>query len=1149
MREGAVGCSCSAGEGGLPVGGRHRSGGATTALQQGAKSYDAFISYSHSADGRFAPALQRALQRFAKPWRSRRALEVFRDETGLAVNPDLWASICAALDVSGWFVLLCSPDAARSEWVGKEVERWVAARGSDRLLLVVTDGSLVWDDRAGDYDPERSTALHPALRGVFRSEPRHIEMQWARSETDLTIRHPRFRDQIAEIAAPMHGLTKDDLEGEDVRQQRRTRRAARGAVSMLALLTLVAVVAGALAGVNAAEAREQRQEAIAERDRATSQALASRSIGYRGNRLDERILLAAEAWGVDDTPAAQAALLAATSAARFTRGYRYDLGSTVVDGAVSADGSRVATIDGSGFVRVDEVLGDDVVTGSESVTPVLGTDLDVAFVDARPSRLVVAGPKGYLVLDPDTLEVLDRHTGMELSAPVVDARGFVVSADAGGTTVVAVGDEEPRRVGAVGQLSRTPSGSVRVVGWPTTTQGPRATVDLVDPIDGAAIGTIDVLAGPPFTDRATPLAAADLAPADDPDRLAVLDGPTAYLYDGGERSAASTPDAETEFVAALHLGAIVVLGTTDGSVLIHDVETGLTTDAGGLDGDISTLRADAAGSTVLVAGRDGAVEVLDPSGTQIGRALGADGPLADCSGRCLDLGDDDAVVVTEGAVEAGPIEGEGWMSVEGDAIAAAISNDGSRIAINQRDGTVTVTDGEFGGGLEWAVPTSATEPPRRLVSPAFAPDGSLLAGGASLLALDDGATVEPGAFGMVDLNQWSGDGTILLTTATRFTASGTLTPYDRSGIGLASDEVYLRDFASNIEPERCNDRAPEDEGSPQDMLRRCGIGGGIGPIPPGDYFDGAVWTRVQIPAGRWIQSATLSTGDQLLLGADGGVVLRYQLVRPEDGVIRPEAEGEVIPTGRGAIAGIVALAEGRFLALRTTSGLSLHDVALQTDLGSLGTVTEPGLDASLAGSPDGRRLAFGIEGRGPRVLDLDADRLLDALCPKAGRRLTDEDRQALEIPEGVEAACPGQPEISSRTVASSSEVPEPDPDGRPTTTTTTGEASGDEGTVEPQTLESFLVELLKTDRAGDCDELIAGQVDLSAEALCTSVLDEVEDRAIVTFGYFQGEALVAFLLERDGRGTWQIADRHDYPFNDEPEVAPPDWLEAVTDGN
>ena len=35
--------------------------------------YDAFISYSHAADGRLAPALQRALHRFAKPWYQVRA--------------------------------------------------------------------------------------------------------------------------------------------------------------------------------------------------------------------------------------------------------------------------------------------------------------------------------------------------------------------------------------------------------------------------------------------------------------------------------------------------------------------------------------------------------------------------------------------------------------------------------------------------------------------------------------------------------------------------------------------------------------------------------------------------------------------------------------------------------------------------------------------------------------------------------------------------------------------------------------------------------------------------------------------------------------------------------------------------------------------
>ncbi len=43
-------------------------------------NYDAFISYSHAADSRLAPALQRALQRFAKPWWKLRALNLFRGE-------------------------------------------------------------------------------------------------------------------------------------------------------------------------------------------------------------------------------------------------------------------------------------------------------------------------------------------------------------------------------------------------------------------------------------------------------------------------------------------------------------------------------------------------------------------------------------------------------------------------------------------------------------------------------------------------------------------------------------------------------------------------------------------------------------------------------------------------------------------------------------------------------------------------------------------------------------------------------------------------------------------------------------------------------------------------------------------------------------
>ena len=73
------------------------------------QGYDAFISYAHAADDGFAPVLQRGLQHLAKAWNRRRAMEVFRDESSLAVSPGLWRSITAALDASRWFILLASP--------------------------------------------------------------------------------------------------------------------------------------------------------------------------------------------------------------------------------------------------------------------------------------------------------------------------------------------------------------------------------------------------------------------------------------------------------------------------------------------------------------------------------------------------------------------------------------------------------------------------------------------------------------------------------------------------------------------------------------------------------------------------------------------------------------------------------------------------------------------------------------------------------------------------------------------------------------------------------------------------------------------------------------------------------------------------------
>ncbi|MGD8932407.1 MAG: TIR domain-containing protein, partial [Chromatiales bacterium] len=78
--------------------------------------YDAFISYSHAADGRLAPSLRNGLHRLAKAPFQLRALNVFRDETSLSATPSLWPSIESALAQSRFFILLASPEAVASRW-------------------------------------------------------------------------------------------------------------------------------------------------------------------------------------------------------------------------------------------------------------------------------------------------------------------------------------------------------------------------------------------------------------------------------------------------------------------------------------------------------------------------------------------------------------------------------------------------------------------------------------------------------------------------------------------------------------------------------------------------------------------------------------------------------------------------------------------------------------------------------------------------------------------------------------------------------------------------------------------------------------------------------------------------------------------------
>ncbi len=363
-------------------------------------TYQAFMSYSHAADGGLSPAIQSALHRLAKRWYQMRAMRVFRDKTSLSANPALWEAIQNALAASEYFLLLASPQSARSPWVRREIEWWLDNRPADRLVVLLTDGELAWDAAARDFDWSRTTALPEVLRGRFRDEPLYIDLCWAKTAQNLSLRHSQFRAAILDVAATLRGVPKDELDGEDVRQHRRTRRLAAAAVAGILAFAVAAAWQAYVANVRrqeaetaraaerrqrqraqeaAVEAQAQRDEAARQRDRAVQrerEANEQRELAEARRREAERqsriarsrelsvsamtqlgsdpelgLLLAVEAGSVMATPEAEETLRQALLQSHLRRVLAV-ADERVSDAAFSPDGRRVATVSWDGVARV-----------------------------------------------------------------------------------------------------------------------------------------------------------------------------------------------------------------------------------------------------------------------------------------------------------------------------------------------------------------------------------------------------------------------------------------------------------------------------------------------------------------------------------------------------------------------------------------------------------------------------------------------------------------------------------------------------------------------------------------------------------------------------------------------------------------------------
>jgi hypothetical protein len=138
--------------------------------------YKAFISYSHAADARLAPALRSALRRIGIPWYRRAPYRIFLDKSSLSANPALWNTLETDLGQSEYLLLLASTSSARSEWVERELDWWLTHRGSGTILILLTDGDIEWRPEERDFDWERTTALNGRLRGQFHDEPLWVDL-------------------------------------------------------------------------------------------------------------------------------------------------------------------------------------------------------------------------------------------------------------------------------------------------------------------------------------------------------------------------------------------------------------------------------------------------------------------------------------------------------------------------------------------------------------------------------------------------------------------------------------------------------------------------------------------------------------------------------------------------------------------------------------------------------------------------------------------------------------------------------------------------------------------------------------------------------------------------------------------------------------
>jgi WD40 repeat protein/tetratricopeptide (TPR) repeat protein len=214
--------------------------------------YWAFISHSSRDAKRWALPLRNRLEAYRVPKSlvgtvargdviPRRLRPVFRDRDELTPGPDLPQRIRAALEVSRYLVVVCSPDSKASAYVGQEILWFKQLGRADRILAYVVEGEpaecfreeLLYEvDDGGELRRDRAT------------EPLAADARPGRDG----------QDAVLKVIAGILGASFDELKRRELQRRQRL---------LLGVISLTASVALALTALAA--------WALLERDRANGQ--------------------------------------------------------------------------------------------------------------------------------------------------------------------------------------------------------------------------------------------------------------------------------------------------------------------------------------------------------------------------------------------------------------------------------------------------------------------------------------------------------------------------------------------------------------------------------------------------------------------------------------------------------------------------------------------------------------------------------------------------------------------------------------------------------------------------------------------------------------------------------------------------------------